>query len=160
MTSPDFGAQAFIWWRSEIGDRDLNLMSDAGFNWVKQTFAWETIEGRGKGQFDWSLADRVVQHVNVKNLKLLARLSSDPELTDFGLVTRHRISTPSPTMPSTWPAATTARPRLSAASRPIKFGTNPIWVGNGATLARIRPNTPKCCRRPTLQSSAAIRTPS
>jgi uncharacterized protein YraI len=83
MTSPDFGAQAFLWWRPEIADRDLNLMQEAGFHWVKQAFAWETIEGAGKGQYDWSVADRVVTHVNGANLKLLARLSSDPELTNF-----------------------------------------------------------------------------
>jgi uncharacterized protein YraI len=83
MNSPDFGAQAFLWWRPEIADRDLRLMQEAGFNWVKQAFAWETIEGAGKGQFDWSVADRVVTHANNANLKLLARLSSDPELTNF-----------------------------------------------------------------------------
>ena len=83
MSSPDFGAQAFLWWRPEIADRDLRLMQEAGFNWVKQAFAWETIEGAGKGQFDWSVADRVVSHANNANLKLLARLSSDPELTNF-----------------------------------------------------------------------------
>lgn len=83
MRSPDFGAQAFLWWRPEIADRDLVLMKEAGFDWVKQAFAWETIEGGGKGQFDWSIADRVVTHVNADGLKLLARLSSDPELTNF-----------------------------------------------------------------------------
>jgi polysaccharide biosynthesis protein PslG len=79
MTSPDYGAQAFLWWREEIADRDLDLMRDAGFNWVKQTFAWETIEGAGRGVFDWTVADRVVTHVNQKGLKLLARLSIDPD---------------------------------------------------------------------------------
>lgn len=83
MASPDFGGQAFLWWRPEVADRDLKLMNEAGFTWVKQTFAWETIEGRSKGSFDWSIADRVVSHVNNYNLKLLARLSSDPELTTF-----------------------------------------------------------------------------
>lgn len=83
MTSPDYGVQAFLWWRPEIADRDLELMSEANFSWVKQTFAWETIERAGKGQFDWSIADRVVTHVNDAELKLLARLSTDPELTEF-----------------------------------------------------------------------------
>lgn len=83
MLSPDFGAQAFLWWKEEVADRDLKLMEDGGFNWVKQSFAWETIETTGKGQFDWARADRVVQHTRDHNLKLLARLSSDPELTTF-----------------------------------------------------------------------------
>lgn len=83
MLSPDFGAQAFLWWKEEVADRDLQLMQDGAFHWVKQTFAWETIETTGKGQFDWARADRVVQHVRDHNLKLLARLSSDPDLTTF-----------------------------------------------------------------------------
>ena len=83
MTSPDLGAQAFLWWRAEIADRDLDLLRDAGFKWVKQSFAWETIEGAGRGVYDWTVADRVVTHVNEKGLKLLARLSIDPDESGF-----------------------------------------------------------------------------
>ena len=83
MESPDFGAQAFLWWRPEVAERDLNLMREAGFRWVKQTFAWETIEGYGKGHLDWSFSDRVVQQVNDSNLKLLARISIDPQKQNF-----------------------------------------------------------------------------
>ena len=83
MTSPDFGGQAFLWWREEVAHRDLELMKDAGFRWVKQSFAWETIEGAGKGVYDWTVADRVVRQANESGLKLLARLSSDPDKTDF-----------------------------------------------------------------------------
>ena len=52
MNSPDFGAQAFLWWRDEVADRDMNLMRDGGFNWVKQSFSWESIEGADKGVYD------------------------------------------------------------------------------------------------------------
>jgi polysaccharide biosynthesis protein PslG len=83
MTSPDYGVQAFLWWRPEIAENDLTLVKNGGFNWVKQTFAWETIEGAGRGQFDWTISDRVVRQVNDKGLKLLARLSIDPEETSF-----------------------------------------------------------------------------
>lgn len=83
MTSPDFGGQAFLWWREEVAHRDLELMADSGFRWVKQSFAWETIEGAGKGVYDWTVADRVVKQANESGLKLLARLSSDPDKTNF-----------------------------------------------------------------------------
>lgn len=83
MSSPDYGAQVFIWWREEIRDRDLGLMRDGGFNWIKQTFAWETIEGAGKGQYNWTIADQVVSHASESGLKVLARLSSDPQLQNF-----------------------------------------------------------------------------
>ncbi len=83
MDSPDFGTQAFLWWRPEVAERDLNLIREGGFHWVKQTFAWENIEGAGKGHLDWSFSDRVVQQVNESNLKLLARISTDPQKRDF-----------------------------------------------------------------------------
>ncbi len=79
MASPDFGAQAFLWWRGEVADRDLGLLKDAGFRWVKQLFSWQDIEGAGKGQFDWSNADRVVDQVNKSGLKLIVRVSADPD---------------------------------------------------------------------------------
>ena len=83
MESPDFGTQAFLWWRPEVAERDLNLIREGGFHWVKQIFAWENIEGAGKGHLDWSFSDRVVQQVNASNLKLLARISIDPQKRDF-----------------------------------------------------------------------------
>jgi hypothetical protein len=42
------------------GQPHLGLLKDAGFDWVKQYFAWQDIEG-GKGQFDWSRTDRIVE---------------------------------------------------------------------------------------------------
>lgn len=83
MSSPDYGAQVFVWWREEIRDRDLDLMKDGGFNWVKQSFSWESIEGAGRGSYDWSIADQVVSHANARGLKILARLSLDPDLRGF-----------------------------------------------------------------------------
>ncbi len=81
VKSPDYAAQAFLWWRPETADRDLGLMADAGFGWVKQWFAWQDIEGEGPGIYDWSIADRVVSQVEQHNLKLLVRLS--PSDRDF-----------------------------------------------------------------------------
>jgi hypothetical protein len=79
MASPDYGMQAFLWWRAEVAQRDLELIRDAGFNWVKQGFAWREIEGAGKGQFDWSTSDRLVDQVeSVGGLHLIARLDSEP----------------------------------------------------------------------------------
>lgn len=79
MASPDSGVQAFLWWREEVADRDLKLIKDGGFNWVKQLFSWQDIEGAGKGQYDWSKADRVVDQVQRAGLKLIVRVSQDPD---------------------------------------------------------------------------------
>ena len=46
MSSPDYGMQVFLFWQEEIADRDLQLVQDAGFPWVKQEFAWRESRGR------------------------------------------------------------------------------------------------------------------
>ncbi len=79
MASPDFGIQAFLWWRPEVAHRDLGLIRDAGFTWVKQWFAWRDIEGKGKGQYDWETADRVVSQVEEFGLKLIVRVDHEPD---------------------------------------------------------------------------------
>ena len=79
MKSPDYGMQAFLWWRPEVAQRDLELIRDAEFNWVKQGFAWREIEGLGKGRLDWSVTDRIVDQVeSVGGIHLIARLDSEP----------------------------------------------------------------------------------
>jgi LysM repeat protein len=84
MNSPEYGMQAFLWWRSETAHRDLGLIRDAGFTWVKQSFAWREIEGAAKGHFDWSHADRVVQQVNEFGLDLIARVDRQPQWAGGG----------------------------------------------------------------------------
>lgn len=84
MTSPDYGIQAFLWWRPEVATRDLGLIQDMGFRWVKQVFAWSDIEGAKKGHFNWDQADAVVQNVNDAGLKLLARLDRAPAWSGAG----------------------------------------------------------------------------
>jgi hypothetical protein len=79
MSSPEYGAQAFLWWRPETADRDLGLAKDAGLTWVKQTFSWRDIEGAAKGAFDWSHADNAVYLANAKGIDLLARLDNAPD---------------------------------------------------------------------------------
>jgi hypothetical protein len=78
MTSPDYGIQAFLWWRPEIADRDLGLIRDAGFTWVKQWFAWSDIEGAGKGKYDWTTTDRIVKQAADFGLKLIVRVDDAP----------------------------------------------------------------------------------
>ena len=84
MGSPDYGIQSFLWWRPEVADRDLNLVKDAGFGWVKQYFAWQDIEGAKKGSFDWERADRIVDEANKRGLKLLVRIGMDPDRAFLG----------------------------------------------------------------------------
>ncbi|MCQ3976323.1 MAG: hypothetical protein DPW09_23080 [Anaerolineae bacterium] len=78
MSSPDYSMQVFLFWQEEIADRDLKLVQDAGFRWVKQEFAWREIEGSGKGAFDWSRTDRVMDQIDAHGLKVIARLGVQP----------------------------------------------------------------------------------
>jgi len=78
MKSPDYGMQAFLWWRAEVAQRDMELIRDAGFGWVKQGFAWREIEGERKGNFDWSVTDRIVDQAESIGLHIIARVDSDP----------------------------------------------------------------------------------
>jgi len=70
--------QAFLWWRAEVAQRDLELVREAGFRWVKQAFPWREIEGNGKGHFDWTVSDRVVDQADDVGLRMIARLDTDP----------------------------------------------------------------------------------
>ncbi len=79
MNSPEYGVQAFLWWRPEAADRDLGLTKEMGFGWVKQTFSWRDIEGAKKGAYNWENADRAVYLANAKGIDVLARMDNAPE---------------------------------------------------------------------------------
>ncbi len=84
MTSPDYGMQVFLFWQEEIADRDLKLVEDAGFRWVKQEFAWREIEPVQKGDFDWSRTDRIMNQIDAHGLKVIIRLGVQPEWAGGG----------------------------------------------------------------------------
>jgi hypothetical protein len=78
VTSPDYGLNLFLWGHPNTTERDLNLTTGAGFRWQKSLFQWRQIEGAGKGQFDWSEADRVVHAASMDRIKTIARLDFQP----------------------------------------------------------------------------------
>jgi hypothetical protein len=79
LKSPEYGIQAFLWWKPEIAKRDLTLVQELGFTWVKQNFAWRDIENQQKGHYEWELADNIVRRVGKRgNLKLLVRIDRQP----------------------------------------------------------------------------------
>ena len=78
VPSPDFGLSMFLWDQPQTSDRDLKIASAANFRWQKTVFQWSQIEGKGKGQFDWTEADRVVKATNAAGLKVIGRLDFQP----------------------------------------------------------------------------------
>ncbi|NJN94863.1 MAG: endo-1,4-beta-xylanase [Anaerolineales bacterium] len=78
MSSPDYGMQVFLYWQAEVADRDLQLVQDAGFRWVKQEIPWREVEGHAKGSWHWATADRVMDQIDAHGLKVIVRLGSQP----------------------------------------------------------------------------------
>ena len=78
MASPEYGMQAHLWWHEEIARRDMDLIQEAGFGWVKQNVGWRDVEGAEKGAFNWYFTDRIVQDAEERGLKVLFRLDSEP----------------------------------------------------------------------------------
>jgi len=78
LESPDYGMQAFLWWRIDTADRDLRLIQQAGFTWVKQNVSWRGLEGLKQGRFDWWFTDHIVEQAESYDLKILFRLDGVP----------------------------------------------------------------------------------
>jgi LysM repeat protein len=82
--SPEYGMNVYLWGKYDsIIDRDLQLVKDAGFTWVKQLFRWRDIEVQ-KGKFDWTEADHIVAMVNKYNLDLAIAVAYQPEWAGGG----------------------------------------------------------------------------
>ena len=78
MASPAYGMQIFPWWRIEVSDRDMGLVKDAGFAWIKVNFGWRDIEGAAKGHLDWTVPDRIVEQAQQYGLKMVVRVDHQP----------------------------------------------------------------------------------
>ena len=87
MSSPEYGMQAFLWWRPEVASRDLQAIRDAGFTWCKVNFGWRDIEGAGKGVHDWSRTDRIVQQAGEVGVDLVVRVDHQPAWSGGGFPT-------------------------------------------------------------------------
>ncbi len=70
--------QAHLWWDEDIARRDMDLIRDAGFGWVKENVGWRDVEGAAKGAFNWYFTDRIVADAEERGLKVLFRLDSEP----------------------------------------------------------------------------------
>jgi hypothetical protein len=87
MASPEYGMQIFPWWRPEVGSRDIQAVQAAGFGWAKVNFGWRDIEGAGKGIFDWSRTDQIVQMANADGVDLVVRVDHQPGWAGGGFPT-------------------------------------------------------------------------
>ncbi len=78
LGSPEYGMQVFLWWDEEIARRDMDLVRNAGFGWIKQAVAWRDIEGAARGHYNWYFTDRIVADAEARGLDVLFRLDREP----------------------------------------------------------------------------------
>ncbi|MCC6189212.1 MAG: cellulase family glycosylhydrolase [Anaerolineales bacterium] len=87
-----FGINTFLQQEVEPAkrERQVQLIAEAGFHWLRQEFPWADIEIHGRGNFDdcrnppgcisaWSKYDQIVDLAEQAGLELLVRLSSPPD---------------------------------------------------------------------------------
>ncbi len=74
-----YGMQADLFWLSPADkNRAYQLITDAGFTWVKQQVQWSSIEPVEKGGFDWAELDRVVNSAHDAGLNVLLSVAKTP----------------------------------------------------------------------------------
>lgn len=85
-----YGVNTFLSEEAEIEKRavSLQLASQAGFQFIRQEFAWEDIEIHGKGDFEdrrndparsaWEKYDNIVDLAEANGIEIIARLSNPP----------------------------------------------------------------------------------
>ncbi|MCB9423224.1 MAG: hypothetical protein H6667_25735 [Ardenticatenaceae bacterium] len=95
FASPAYGIQAFMWWKADIAQRDLQLIDKMGFGWVKQEFSWREIEGIKKGERDWYRPNLIVGMVEDAGLNLVVRLDRQPFWTEADPLDLHDNAPPS-----------------------------------------------------------------
>ncbi len=79
LNSPDYSAHVFLWGSFRSSQRDLNLVREMGFTWVKQMLEWRYIEPHIKGKYEWNEPDRIMNAVADANLKMIARIDNQPK---------------------------------------------------------------------------------
>jgi len=85
-----FGINVFLEQEVEPEKRELSLqmISEAGFKWIRQEFPWEDIEIHGQGDFEdrrhqphrsaWAKYDNIVELAEKYDIAIIARLSNPP----------------------------------------------------------------------------------
>jgi len=77
--SPEYGVGAYLMGYPESTARDISLITDAKFQWVKLTVPWRSVEPSCKGCIDWDDLDRVVSALSATGVKILARVDHSPD---------------------------------------------------------------------------------
>ncbi|MGC9348414.1 MAG: hypothetical protein ACP5JG_09780 [Anaerolineae bacterium] len=87
---PPFGVNTFLEQEvePEKRERSVEMIANAGFHWIRQSFPWYDIEIHGKGDFEdrrhdpyrsaWDKYDAIVDLAEAYDLEIIARLEQPP----------------------------------------------------------------------------------
>jgi hypothetical protein len=78
VASPTRAIHVSLWWNEQVALRDLDLVQEMGFTWIKQVFPWREIESYQHYRYDWWRTDRIVEDANERGLNLIVRLDRQP----------------------------------------------------------------------------------
>jgi hypothetical protein len=103
-----FGVNTFLQTEAlpENRDRQLAMIEEAGFGWIRQEFPWEDIEIHARGDFTdrrndlngdgqpdeisaWEKYDNIVDLAEAHNIQIIARLSNPPSWSHPEVTTAH-----------------------------------------------------------------------
>ena len=80
-----------------LSERDrataLTAMEDAGFRWLRQRFAWDTIEPE-RGMYEWGLWDALVADTARHNIRVIAVLDGSPDWARAEVDSANRLAPP------------------------------------------------------------------
>ena len=78
FASLTYGIHTFLWWDGGETGLHLDWVRLMSYSHVKQTFAWRDLEPE-QDVWDWEQADRILDEVQRRDLKLIARLGQVPD---------------------------------------------------------------------------------
>jgi hypothetical protein len=148
-------------------ERQVQMIAEAGFGWIRQQFPWEDIEIAGKGDFidrrndlngdgepdaisAWAKYDHIVDLADQYDLAILARLSGPtPEWA------RPPGATGAPPPPAD-AQASLSRGATRAASSTTRSGTSRTSTLNGVSRRSMPRRIRICCAAPRAHSRRSI----
>lgn len=83
LKGPHIGYGMNVWLFQQDKDRVLNLVKEAGFDWIRQQVGWNEIEAK-PGQYDWSELDRIVDATSRNNIKVILSVVRSPSWAGIG----------------------------------------------------------------------------
>ena len=79
MPNPSYGIAVAFTGSPDSRRAALTRVQELGFEWVKAQVLWNSIEGSRKGEYNWALADAIVNETSARGLKLLVSVIAAPD---------------------------------------------------------------------------------